>query len=106
MNPNMYQNMNRNTGRNTGQNMGQVPDHSMMNRRQLMDHINQVSFVINEITLYLDTHPCDTEALEYFREMSRHRSQALKDYAESYGPLTVDTAADSCSDRWSWINEP
>ena len=77
-----------------------------MNRRQLMDHINQVSFAVNEATLYLDTHPCDTEALSYFREMSARRNRALKEYAEAYGPLTVDTASDSCTEHWNWINEP
>ena len=26
-----------------------------MNRRQLLNHINQVSFAVNDVTLYLDT---------------------------------------------------
>ena len=78
----------------------------MMNRRQLLNHINEVSFAVDEIKLYLDTHPCDSEALEYFREMSSRRNEALKEYAEAYGPLTIDTAADSCTERWNWINEP
>ena len=77
-----------------------------MNRRQLMDHINQVSFAVDEVKLYLDTHPCDREALAYFREMSRKRNHALKEYAAAYGPLTIDTAEESCTERWNWINEP
>ena len=77
-----------------------------MNRRQLMDHINQVSFAVDEVKLYLDTHPCDKDALAYFREMSRKRNHALKEYATAYGPLTVDTAEESCTERWNWINEP
>ena len=79
---------------------------SAMNRRQLMDHINQVSFAVDDAKLYLDTHPCDREALDYFREMSRKRNRALKEYAEAYGPLTIDTADQSCTERWNWINEP
>ena len=51
-----------------------------MNRRQLLNHINQVSFAVNDVTLYLDTHPCDPEALEYLRKMSRQRNEALKEY--------------------------
>ncbi len=77
-----------------------------MNRSQLMNHINQVSFAVDEVKLYLDTHPCDTEALEYFRQMSHQRNHALKEYAAAYGPLTVDTADDSCAERWNWVNEP
>lgn len=77
-----------------------------MNRKQLLNHINQVSFAVNDVSLYLDTHPCDEDALEYFRKMSDCRSKALKEYAAAYGPLTIDTASDSCADRWNWINEP
>ena len=77
-----------------------------MNRSQLMNHINQVSFAVDEVKLYLDTHPCDTEALEYFRQMSHQRNHALKESAAAYGPLTVDTADDSCAERWNWVNEP
>ena len=62
--------------------------HRSMNRNQLMEHINQVSFAVDEVKLYLDTHPCDSEALAYFHEMSAHRNDALKQYASAYGPLT------------------
>ena len=70
-----------------------------MNRRQLLNHINQVSFAVDDTKLYLDTHPCDTEALEYFRKMSQQRNESLKEYAAAYGPLTIDTAEDSCTER-------
>ena len=88
-----------------------MPNNSMqndgrINRRQLMNRINQASFAVDEIKLYLDTHPCDIEAIAYFREMSRKRNQALNEYATAYGPLTVDTAEASCTDRWNWVNEP
>ena len=46
------------------------------------------------------------EALDYFYEHNKKRNQLLKEYAKYYGPLTVDTAVPSCSDRWNWINEP
>lgn len=75
-------------------------------RKDLMDYINEVSFAVNDVTLYLDTHPCDPDALEYFYEFSKRRNQALRDYATYYGPLTIDSTVASCSDRWNWINEP
>lgn len=76
------------------------------NRRDLLCLINQVSFAVDDVKLYLDTHPCDTAALDFFYEHSKTRNQALKEYAKYYGPLTIDTASTSCSDRWNWINEP
>ncbi len=75
-------------------------------RNELLNHINAVSFGVNEATLYLDTHPEDPEALEYFREYSELRNKALKEYAANFSPLTIDTAVASCADKWKWINEP
>ena len=77
-----------------------------MNRKELLTHIYQVCFAVVDVKLYLDTHPCDSEALAYFREYSRKRNLALKEYAAAYGPITIDTADASASDRWNWINEP
>lgn len=75
-------------------------------KEQLMQLINEVSFAVNDITLYLDTHPEDEKALQYFQEKEHIRQEALKDYARYYGPLTIDTANDSCSDSWEWVMQP
>ena len=91
---------------NNQMNMNNSQRNSQMNRRQLMNHINQVSFAVDDVKLYLDTHPCDTEALEYFHKMSRQRNEALKEYTAAYGTMTIDPAKDSCTERWNWINEP
>lgn len=75
-------------------------------RKDLMQKINDSSFAVDDAKLFLDTHPCDEEALEYFQKYSRIRSEAMKMYAEHYGPLTIDDAMYSCEDTWKWINEP
>lgn len=74
-------------------------------RHELLEWINIVSFAVDEAKLFLDTHPCDQEALEYFEEFKKQRIQALQEYARYFGPLTLDSA-DSCSDYWKWIQEP
>ena len=74
-------------------------------RKELMDWINIVSFAADDAKLFLDTHPCDQDALEYFNEFKCQRIQALNEYAKYYGPLTLDTA-DSQTERWNWINDP
>ena len=38
-----------------------------MSQKQLLQWINMVSFAVNDITLYLDTHPDDEEALNYLK---------------------------------------
>lgn len=74
-------------------------------RKDLLEWINIVSFAVDDAKLFLDTHPCDTDALEYFEEFKKLRMQALHEYAKYYGPLTLDTMS-SCSDRWTWTLEP
>lgn len=74
-------------------------------RRELLDWINVVSFAADDTKLFLDTHSGNQEALKCFDALKKQRTEALKEYARYYGPLTLDTAAVS-SDRWCWINEP
>lgn len=50
-------------------------------RTELLNHINAVSFAVDEVKLYLDTHPQDPDALAYFEKYSRMRNQAMKEYA-------------------------
>ena len=75
-------------------------------RKELLQRINVVSFASLDAQLFLDTHPCDEKALAYFQECSQQRRLALKEYAAFHGPLTADTAIDSATDYWNWINEP
>lgn len=79
---------------------------SSLSRKQLFCFINEVSFAAYEALLYLDTHPDDQEAMEFFREHNRLREHALKEYARLYGPLTISTANDHESQCWEWMNQP
>lgn len=76
------------------------------NRRQLRSYIDEVSFAVYEALLFLDTHPEDQEALQFFREHNRKRSHALKIYAQMYGPLTISTANETACGSWEWMNQP
>ena len=75
-------------------------------RRDLLREINEVSFAVDEAKLFLDTHPCDEEAMMNFQEYSQKRNELLKKYSKLYGPLTVDLADMSCTECWNWILEP
>ena len=78
----------------------------MYARKELLQKINEVSFAVNDITSYLDTHPCDEKALAYYEEMSEMREKALQEYARLYGPLTIDTGNDSDLKSWQWMEQP
>lgn len=78
-----------------------------MNQSQMMNWINLVSFAVNDITLYLDTHPTDQNALDYYRHYHQLREEALTAYANAYGPLTLDSyCADGNTWKWSTQNPP
>ena len=75
-------------------------------REMLLKKINEVSFAVDDILLFLDTHPDCQEALDFYRQNVAIRKESLSEYARLYGPLTIDTADDSCSRSWEWIQQP
>ncbi len=75
-------------------------------RKELLQKINTVSFAVDDVKLFLDTHPTCQEALSFFHEKSKMRNYYLQEYSKYYGPLTVDTTMENCSDHWNWTNEP
>ena len=60
----------------------------MINKAELMDIINKSSFAMDDTRLYLDTHPFDNEARNYFNKMEQIRHQAKTTYEANFGPLT------------------
>ena len=46
------------------------------------------------------------DALAFFREKVELRKEALKQYAEQYDPLTIDTANDRMSRSFEWVMQP
>lgn len=74
-------------------------------REQLLQKINEVSFAVNDIHLFLDTHPECTEALEYFKVKMTERKKYMKQYAETFGPLTAEDAMKSSEYCWKWVTE-
>ena len=75
------------------------------NKQQLLQWIDEVSFEVTEISLYLDTHPDDMDAIAFFNHYNEERKKALAMYSENYAPLTLDLVSQD-EDRWSWALEP
>lgn len=62
----------------------------MADQKTLLKQITEVSFTVNDLTLYLDTHPLDENALTAFKQAMEQRKQLLKTYAENFEPLTIN----------------
>ena len=70
-------------------------------QNQLLSIIDQASFAMDDVLLYLDTHPCDKAALNYYQYVRDLRQNAKNNYEANFGPLTVDQVR---SDQyWTWV---
>lgn len=82
-------------------------DPEQMEREELLSKINEVSFAVNDLTLYLDTHENDSEALNCFTERLQERTRLMKAFAGKFYPLTQVCMADcGVSDKFSWTEGP
>ena len=75
----------------------------MNDQKKLYKMIQTYSFTINEIVLYLDTHPNCKHALRQYKMYVDRLLEARRLYEEKYGQLTI--YGSSC-DRWQWVNQP
>lgn len=79
---------------------------SRPDRKQLLNKINEVSFAIDDIVLFLDTHPCDTQALQFYNEKLQIRQKLMKEYEQHFGPLTVKCGESYNDENWKWVLQP
>lgn len=75
-----------------------------IDRKKLMQYIEEVSFAMDDLILYLDTHPKDQNALNYYEKLRVLRQQAVNSYTDNFGPLTFRNVK-NCND-WAWVNQP
>lgn len=81
---------------------------SSVEQRQLLEQVQQADFVVTELTLYLNTHPTDHEALEQWRKAIRAAAKVRKEYEKRYGPLTLyaTPSEEAIEMGWRWSNPP
>ena len=79
------------------------------NQAKLLHFIYETGFALDDVTLYLDTHPCDMQAMEYYNNYKKVYKQAVDEYTQFYGPLTIRNVSttNSCNNNyWTWANTP
>ena len=75
-----------------------------MDRCKMLEWVQALCFVVVDMQLYLDTHPCDQEALAYHREAVENYEKAKRQFEDAFGPLTANASLDC--DRWAWADMP
>ncbi|PMC38659.1 spore coat protein CotJB [Bacillus sp. UMB0899] len=70
-----------------------------------LKEIQAIDFVLVELTLYLDTHPSDQQAMIQFNEYAQYSKQLKQNFEAKYGPL--QQFGNSFTDaNWSWGTTP
>ena len=76
----------------------------MNEQKKLMEAVYVCGFAADEARLFLDTHPQDRQALEYYRKKTEQYRQAVARYEEKYGPIMQTNGA--ASGHWQWATSP
>lgn len=75
-----------------------------INREQLLEYIDTISLSLYDTVLFLDTHPDNMQALEYFEKLKMLRLQATREYTMRFGPLMATDVNNR--NYWTWVNDP
>ena len=75
----------------------------MSKQSELMNTIQMSDFALTEAGLFLDSHPENASALDYYKHYKAVRDAAAADYTTNYGPITQQ---DYNGGAWKWVDQP
>jgi spore coat protein JB len=74
------------------------------NKCDAMKHLQAVSFALDDIRLFLDTHPFETEAISYYENYKQQRNKIMEEYEQNYGPVLSYNVNEA--NTWTWVESP
>ncbi|MBM7713662.1 spore coat protein CotJB [Siminovitchia sp. FSL H7-0308] len=69
-----------------------------------LEEIQTIDFVLVELTLYLDTHPNDMDAIRQYNEYIKLRKTAVKKFEKQFGALSHGSTYSR--HPWDWKEAP
>ena len=72
------------------------------NQQQMLMQIRELKFSVNDLALYLDTHPNDRRAIRIHNQYSNELRTVSDEYQRKYGPLSIECPCN----KWRWIDLP
>lgn len=73
----------------------------MTDREKALMRVQTMAFALTEANLYLDTHPDDIQALNYYHKAVSEYNDAVNTFINNFGPLDI-TQVQSTS-AWTWV---
>lgn len=85
-----------------------MSDLTQKNREELMSELTAVSFALNDLTLYLDTHPDCPNGTPLFYQLLEQRLNLLAEFAGKFYPLTQASMITGGYDKnmYGWTEGP
>ena len=84
------------------------PFMGMVNKHELpvtpKTELQALGFALNELALYLDTHPDDKEALELYRQYQKLLHNGSMEFSRECMPMTHTMPVDHKT--YTWLDEP
>ena len=75
------------------------------NREMLLKEIQQLSFRLYDLTIFLDTHPTEQCAIKDYNETMNKYKSMVRNFEKLYGPLKLMNIDENAME-WKWINGP
>lgn len=70
-----------------------------------LEELQAADFVLTDLTLYLDTHPTDAQAIAQYNQFSQYSRQLKRAFEAEFGPLQ-NGSLNRKKDEWEWANPP
>lgn len=67
----------------------------------LKRRLSELQFAAIDLNLFLDTHPCDEEALKMFKKITKTMESLKYDYIKKHGPLMAWDSSDEAPFQWA-----
>ena len=78
---------------------------NMSNSMNTAEQLRESRFAVIDSAMFLDTHPDDSAALEFYRRKQQKFEQAKAEYQQKIGPLDIFDV-DVSNGCWQWTDEP
>lgn len=75
-----------------------------MNKMELKKQITAAHIMVEDLHLYLNTHPSDREALAAYNSFVKQYTMLIKEYEKCFGMISEESTPSPYP--WQWICEP
>lgn len=76
-----------------------------MDKEKMSCELMALTFALNDLNLYLDTHPHDQETIRLYNNIVNKRKVLADTYQAMHGPLLAYQYSGS-DEKWDWVDDP